>query len=79
MLYVRRAVAQRCPTPPMFNLVSVGGQHQGGRDCVAIVLLRLLVCLISVVAGVFGFPRCPGSEALCEMVRKLLNYGVYER
>ncbi|XP_062506764.1 palmitoyl-protein thioesterase 1-like isoform X2 [Corticium candelabrum] len=51
-----RAVAQRCPTPPMFNLVSVGGQHQ----------------------GVFGFPRCPGSEALCEMVRKLLNYGVYE-
>lgn len=24
-----RAVAQRCPSPPMFNLVSVGGQHQG--------------------------------------------------
>lgn len=24
-----RAVAQRCPNPPMFNLVSVGGQHQG--------------------------------------------------
>ncbi|KAK3578213.1 hypothetical protein CHS0354_020582 [Potamilus streckersoni] len=24
-----RAVAQRCPKPPMLNLVSVGGQHQG--------------------------------------------------
>lgn len=25
----RRAIAQRCPTPPMLNLISVGGQHQG--------------------------------------------------
>jgi len=24
-----RAVAQRCPNPPMFNLISFGGQHQG--------------------------------------------------
>lgn len=24
-----RAVAQRCPKPPMLNLISVGGQHQG--------------------------------------------------
>ncbi|XP_033123697.1 palmitoyl-protein thioesterase 1-like [Anneissia japonica] len=24
-----RAVAQRCPKPPMHNLISVGGQHQG--------------------------------------------------
>ena len=24
-----RAIAQRCPTPPMLNLISVGGQHQG--------------------------------------------------
>uniref|UniRef100_A0A8C5MI30 Palmitoyl-protein thioesterase 1 n=1 Tax=Leptobrachium leishanense TaxID=445787 RepID=A0A8C5MI30_9ANUR len=24
-----RAVAQRCPNPPMRNLISVGGQHQG--------------------------------------------------
>ncbi|KAK3710177.1 hypothetical protein QZH41_010580 [Actinostola sp. cb2023] len=24
-----RAVAQRCPKPPMFNLISFGGQHQG--------------------------------------------------
>uniref|UniRef100_A0A673BPZ7 Palmitoyl-protein thioesterase 1 n=1 Tax=Sphaeramia orbicularis TaxID=375764 RepID=A0A673BPZ7_9TELE len=24
-----RAVAQRCPTPPMKTLISVGGQHQG--------------------------------------------------
>jgi len=24
-----RAVAQRCPNPPMHNLISIGGQHQG--------------------------------------------------
>ncbi|NWT28886.1 PPT1 thioesterase, partial [Cardinalis cardinalis] len=24
-----RAVAQRCPAPPMLSLISVGGQHQG--------------------------------------------------
>ena len=24
-----RAIAQRCPSPPMLNLISVGGQHQG--------------------------------------------------
>ena len=24
-----RAVSQRCPSPPMINLISVGGQHQG--------------------------------------------------
>lgn len=25
----RRAIAQRCPNPPMLNLISIGGQHQG--------------------------------------------------
>lgn len=29
LLLLRRAVAQRCPVPPMQNLISVGGQHQG--------------------------------------------------
>uniref|UniRef100_A0A8D0GEG2 Palmitoyl-protein thioesterase 1 n=1 Tax=Sphenodon punctatus TaxID=8508 RepID=A0A8D0GEG2_SPHPU len=24
-----RAVVQRCPSPPVFNLISIGGQHQG--------------------------------------------------
>ncbi|CAF1072804.1 unnamed protein product [Adineta steineri] len=24
-----RAIAQRCPEPPMLNLISIGGQHQG--------------------------------------------------
>ncbi|XP_014669955.1 PREDICTED: palmitoyl-protein thioesterase 1-like [Priapulus caudatus] len=51
-----RAVAQRCPNPPMKNLISFGGQHQ----------------------GVYGFPRCPGDNStLCNIVRKLLNLGVY--
>ncbi|XP_052776082.1 palmitoyl-protein thioesterase 1-like isoform X2 [Mya arenaria] len=49
-----RAVAQRCPSPPMLNLISVGGQHQ----------------------GVFGLPHC-ASSTICELVRKLLNEGVY--
>ena len=30
-----RAVAQRCPEPPMLNLVSFGGQHQGERSSLA--------------------------------------------
>jgi len=50
-----RAVAQRCPDPPMKNLISVGGQHQ----------------------GVYGLPRCPGSNIICSAVRRLLNYGAY--
>lgn len=25
----RRALVQRCPSPPVKNLISVGGQHQG--------------------------------------------------
>lgn len=29
----RRAVAQRCPVPPMLNLISIGGQHQGSVPC----------------------------------------------
>ena len=24
-----RAIAQRCPNPPILNLISIGGQHQG--------------------------------------------------
>jgi palmitoyl-protein thioesterase len=50
-----RAVAQRCPNPPMKNLVSVGGQHQ----------------------GVYGFPKCPAAEWICNDVRRLLNLGAY--
>lgn len=33
--FSRRAVAQRCPLPPMINLISVGGQHQGNFDLFA--------------------------------------------
>jgi len=50
-----RAVAQRCPSPPMKNFVSIGGQHQ----------------------GVYGFPKCPSTENICNLVRELLNYGAY--
>ncbi len=28
-LLSRRAVAQRCPQPPMVNLITLGSQHQG--------------------------------------------------
>uniref|UniRef100_A0A914WAB8 Palmitoyl-protein thioesterase 1 n=1 Tax=Plectus sambesii TaxID=2011161 RepID=A0A914WAB8_9BILA len=50
-----RAVAQRCPDPPMRNLISVGGQHQ----------------------GIFGFPRCPAADWICEAVRRMLDWGAY--
>lgn len=29
LLSPRRALAQRCPNPPMRTLISLGGQHQG--------------------------------------------------
>ena len=30
--------------------------------------------------GVFGFPRCPGTNStLCDMVRRILNLGAYEK
>lgn len=29
LYFSRRALAQRCPNPPMLNLISFGGQHQG--------------------------------------------------
>lgn len=32
-LLLRRAVAQRCPSPSMKTLISVGGQHQGNITC----------------------------------------------
>lgn len=28
-MYFRRALAQRCPSPPMKVLITMGGQHQG--------------------------------------------------
>ncbi|TNN57356.1 Palmitoyl-protein thioesterase 1 [Liparis tanakae] len=37
----RRAVAQRCPSPPMKNLISVGGQHQDGLELLRNRKLRL--------------------------------------
>jgi len=52
-----RAYVERFNDPPVYNLISIGGQHQ----------------------GVFGFPKCPGSNVtLCEWVRDLLNFGAYE-
>ena len=54
----RRALVQRCPNVTMFNLISVGGQHQ----------------------GVYGFPRCLGeNETVCNIVRDMLNLGVYDK
>lgn len=29
ILHIRRALAQRCPEPPMKNFISLAGQHQG--------------------------------------------------
>jgi len=52
-----RAYVERYNNPKVYNLVSVGGQHQ----------------------GVYGFPKCPGSNNFfCEKVRELLNIGAYD-
>jgi palmitoyl-protein thioesterase len=50
-----RAYIERCNSPPVYNFITIGGQHQ----------------------GVFGFPRCPGSNEICEIIREMLDYGVY--
>jgi len=51
-----RAYVQRYNNPAVYNLVSVGGQHQ----------------------GVFGLPKCLGSNILCDEVRRLLDIGAYD-
>lgn len=40
-----RAVAQRCPDPPMHNLVSIGGQHQGKNfnRCISLLERKTMV------------------------------------
>ncbi|CAB3399103.1 unnamed protein product [Caenorhabditis bovis] len=50
-----RAVAQRCPNPPMKNLISIGGQQQ----------------------GVFGMPYCIGDNVMCNIMRKMIDFGAY--
>jgi palmitoyl-protein thioesterase len=50
LIFNRRAVAQRCPDPPMLSLVSLGGQHQGVYglpNCFSGLSCRLLAKTIS--------------------------------
>ena len=60
------------------------GFSQGGQFARAVVQRCPLpvVNLITFGAqhqGVFGYPRCPGSNiTLCNLVRKMLSYGAYE-
>lgn len=89
-----RAVAQRCPDPPMVNLISFGGQHQGEHIDLTVIFFREIskyfpcsihssrftLLFVLQLEGVYGFPRCPGtSVTLCNYVRELLNYGAYIR
>ena len=42
--------------------------------------IRNLISVGGQHQGVFGFPRCPGTNlTLCDMVRKMLNIGAYEK
>ncbi|KAG7225396.1 hypothetical protein INR49_027385 [Caranx melampygus] len=75
-----RAVAQRCPSPPMKTLISIGGQHQGEftmrnyntRSA------HFPEQKPAVLSGVYGLPKCPGeSSHICDMIRKALNNGAY--
>ncbi|KYQ90485.1 palmitoyl-protein thioesterase 1 [Tieghemostelium lacteum] len=53
-----RAYNERCNDPPIYNLITLGGQHQ----------------------GVYGLPdTCLSMNGtICQMVRDLLDLGVYE-
>ncbi|CAG5866062.1 unnamed protein product [Menidia menidia] len=69
-----RAVAQRCPSPPMKTLISVGGQHQAKPRPHNPYPWLTPLC----VSGVYGLPRCPGeSSHICDMIREALNRGAY--
>ncbi|XP_074597236.1 palmitoyl-protein thioesterase 1-like isoform X2 [Brevipalpus obovatus] len=60
------------------------GFSQGGQFARAVVQrcslpVANLITFGAQHQGVFGFPRCPGSnETLCNLVRKMLSYGAYE-
>ena len=60
------------------------GFSQGGQFLRAVAQLcpqprmKNLVTIGGQHQGVYGFPRCRGeSSAFCNMIRKVLNYGVY--
>ena len=77
----RRAVAQRCPQPPMINLITLGSQHQGLYSAL-IKWNKIKVYLISItpLKGVYGLPRCLGDDVkLCDYIRSLLNHGAYKK
>uniref|UniRef100_A0A8C7G7I0 Palmitoyl-protein thioesterase 1 n=1 Tax=Oncorhynchus kisutch TaxID=8019 RepID=A0A8C7G7I0_ONCKI len=86
-----RAVAQRCPSPPMKTLISVGGQQQGNGTMATVTSLALSLFIVfhslpdsfemipfSTFTGVYGLPKCPGeSSHICDWIRKKLNSGAY--
>ena len=78
-----RAVAQRCPNPPIKNLISMAGQHQVGKKLLKIGYF-ISFCLPKKISigysfkGIFGAPACPGEMfTLCEIMRRLLTLGAY--
>ncbi len=75
-----RAYVERCNNPPVYNLISIGGQHQGTKDVFS--HWEPPICTIfeiDTLVGVYGFPKCPGvNYTICEYVRELLDMGAYE-
>lgn len=57
--FLRRAVAQRCPSPPMKNLISVGGQHQGRQ-----IAVHLLIGNVQVFDGVSHIHQVQGHSLI---------------
>ena len=68
-----RGVAQRCPDPPMRNLVTMGSQHQVRKKNHKLKHRKNEI----VFQGVNGFPHCPVEDRLCNFLRELINLGAY--
>lgn len=80
--FFSRAYVQRCNTPKVHNLITLGGQHQGSAQI--LLFNEILCCYLCFSSprhwywlGVFGVPHCSGHGFLCTQMRALLGMGAY--
>jgi palmitoyl-protein thioesterase len=63
-----RAYVERCNDPPVYNLITMGGQHMGSQRFHYILILK----------GVADVPNClTVNETICRLVQDLLAFGAY--
>jgi palmitoyl-protein thioesterase len=71
-----RGVAQRCPEPPMKNLISIGGQHQGVYGKTKLLWIRKETKLVKKVIFLIkkGIPFCPLDGFVCRSLTRFVSY-----